>query len=106
MREVSHGFLMIRGSSRASSGLTMGTIRTEELASFALEIRHGNPVARTALKTQFITRMLFRDNLKALGDNGTFDGAQSGSSKGIPWQASPQWVTAPAMLCADVDVTP
>jgi len=105
MREISHGFLVINGSVWASPGLTTGGIGFDANDGLMVEIRRGVPVSRTTLRLQFVTQsILGKKNLLALGGASTMGTSEVFASKGIPWQALPQQVTAPAALCNDVDV--
>jgi hypothetical protein len=62
------------------------------------------PVARTNIHLQFTTKTILQKQLVALGDVGTVRTTDVTDTKGIPWQAIDQWVTAPAALCKNVDV--
>jgi TldD protein len=104
-RAIDHGFLVINGAAGASPSLTAGLVNPQ-IDGLMLEIRRGVPVARTAVKMQFATKTILGKNLTALGDAGTAGTATIEMEKGIPWQLVTQMVTAPAMLCQDVEIRP
>lgn len=102
-RDISHGFLIINGAAGANANLSLGDV-SPELDGLAVEVRNGVPISRTALHLRFSTQALLRKNLVALGDATTEETADVASGKGIPWQSIEQRISAPAALCADVDV--
>lgn len=104
-RAIDHGFVVINGAASASPGLTAGMV-SPQIDGLMLEIRRGVPVARTAVKMQFTTKTILGKNLMALGDAGTAGTETIEMEKGIPWQTVTQMVTAPAMLCQDVEIRP
>lgn len=100
MRDISHGFLLRDAQADTESGVTLGTIS----GGLVLEIRRGKPVARTNVLLQFATKAILRNKLVALGDTHSLRTAIVATPKGIPWESIKQIVTAPAVLCKDMDV--
>jgi len=100
VRDVSHGFLVRGGFGITDPGLLSGTYG----AITCVEIRRGIPVARTELNLQYVTKTLFKKNLIALGDASSVRTSMVDESKGFPWRLLRQEISAPAMVCKDVDV--
>jgi len=103
MREMSRGLLVLNGSVAVTPGLTAGNV-FRSTDGVILEVQRGVPVARTGPPLQFTTKTLLGKNLRAMGDASTLGLASVSTAKGIPWQQSTQWISAPAAMCFDVDV--
>jgi len=101
MREIKRGFLVRQAYTKADPSLTGGFAGDGDVV---LEIQNGVPVARTTLTAQFVTKTLLAKQLVAVGDASTVRSATVGVAKGIPWETVTQVISAPAMLCKDVDV--
>jgi len=99
-REMTHGFIVFRGSTEPEPGLSAGRLGV----THAVEVQRGVPVAWTGLDLLFRSKPLLQKQLLALGDAETVRTVGLGVMKGIPWQGVSQFVTAPAMLCKDLDV--
>jgi len=104
-RELTHGFIVVHGIAGSTPGLTAGWVRSNPYDGFMMEVRRGVPVARVGVDLQFKTQLSFGKNLLAIGDASTVGTGAVGAEKGIPWELSTQWVTAPAMLCKDIEIT-
>jgi len=104
MREMSRGLLVLNGDVSATAGLTAGTVIGSP-DGVILDVQRGVPVARVGAQLQFITKTILGKNLRALGDASTLGMAPVSTAKGVPWQQSTQWVSAPAAFCSDVDLT-
>ena len=101
MREMKHGFYVLRGGASASPGLTGALFGSNHLM---LEIRDGVPVAHTSFKAHLGPKTLFGKQLVAFGDASTVRTRWESMSKGMPWRLINGVVDAPAMLCKDVDI--
>jgi predicted Zn-dependent protease len=101
MREVKHGFYVLRGGTDVSPGLAGGRFHSAHLM---LEIRNGIPVARTTFRAHLEHKTLFGKQLVSLGDASTVRMRWEGVQKGMPWRNIDSMVNAPAMLCKDVEI--
>ncbi len=102
-RDITHGFLIINGGAGGSPGLSEGYVG-RRMDTTMVEIQRGRPVARTAVQLRFRTQKLLTKDLLALGDDTTMGTTSVQAWKGIPWQATTQYVTAPAALAKEVEV--
>jgi len=105
VRELDHGFLVIHGVAQATPGLTGAMVQQDPYDGVVFEVRRGVPVARVAPQLQCKTTLAFGKNLLAIGDARTLATTDVSVQKGIPWTESTQWVTAPAVLCKDFEIT-
>jgi len=103
IREIRHGFLVINGNVDATPGLTGGEI-SGRLDGVILEVQRGTAVARTPLRLQFRTLPMFQHDILTLGSATTLGTEPVTVMKGMPWRGITTWVTAPAILCKDVDM--
>jgi len=100
-RDLNHGFIVRGGHASANAGLDLATMND----GFVLEIKRGQPVARSRLDMlQFATKPILKEKLVALGGSNSIRTAVLGTDKGVPWHRVPSQVSAPAALCKDVDV--
>jgi len=98
-KEISHGFIVRGGMSRAEAGLSLATVY-----GMMVEIQNGKPVARTDVTLKCATKATFQKNLLALGDATTVLPSVVRTPKGIPWEEVTSFINAPAALCRDVDI--
>lgn len=99
--DMSHGFLVMGAYVQAAPGLTTGLIDSPLI----VEIRNGKPVNRVYnLRLAFITNVVLKNGLTALGNASTMGTAIASARKGMPWQDMRHPVSAPAASCKDVDI--
>jgi len=98
-REIQHGFILKGAIAGVESGLTLAMT-----GGIALEVQRGKIVGTTQLTFQLATKKFLSGNLVALGGPDTRWTSMVETSHGVPPLAIESPVTAPAVLCKDVDV--
>jgi len=99
-RDIEHGFIVRRVYVDPDMMLSTAMV----MAPRCIEVKRGVPVSRTELNLQYVTRTFFKKHLVALGGESTVRTGVISANKGFPWRAIQQDLTAPAVLCKDVDV--